>query len=80
MIDAATAITIADEHIAKQAAAEVGYRFARSEPSEVEAGWYFAYCIECDLDIPEAEQLMFGGAPGFVVGRDDGDIEISFPN
>ena len=79
MIDAATAIAIADEHIAKQPPPEEGYRFARSEPSEVDAGWYFAYCIECDLNIPESERLMFGGAPGFVVRREDGDIEVSLP-
>jgi len=39
-------------------------------------GWYFDYCIECDLAIPESEREMFGGAPGFLVLLCNGDISI----
>ena len=76
MIDAATAITIADEHIATQRAPMDGYRMVRYAPRDINAGWYFDYGIECELDIPESEREMFAGASGFIVHRSDGDIEV----
>ena len=53
MIDADTAITIADDHISRQAAPLAGYRMLRSAPHETAEGWCFAYGIQCDLGIPE---------------------------
>ena len=76
MIDADTALVIADEHIAAQPPPMDGYRMARTGPRDIDAGWYFDYTIECDLDIPESERVMFAGASGFVVHRADGDVEV----
>ena len=76
MIDAKSAIAIADEHIAAQPVPLEGYRMVRYDPQDCEAGWFFPYGIECDLDIPESEREMFGGASGFLVHRSDGDIEV----
>ena len=39
------------------------------------SGWFFGYSVDCELDIPPAEQLRFGGPVGFIVDREDGDIE-----
>jgi len=76
MIDAATAIAIADEHIAAQPAPLDGYRMVRYEPREISAGWFFDYGIECDLDIPESDRELFAGAAGFLVHRESGDVQV----
>ena len=76
MINVTIAIQIADEHIHAQVAPLDGYRMVRFEPREIDAGWYFDYGIECDLDISESERGLFAGAPGFIVHRADGKIEV----
>ena len=75
-MDTESAITIADEHIAAQPAPLEGYRMVRTSPHEIDAGWFFGYGVECDLDIPESEREMFAGASGFLIHRADGDIEV----
>ena len=77
MIDELAALAIADEHIAARPAPLDGYRLVRGDPQAIDEGWFFAYCIECNLNIPDTEQIVFGGAPGFIVDRSFGNIRIA---
>ena len=75
MINAKTALAIADEHIAAQPSPLEG-RIVRHQPHEVDEGWYFEYGVECDLTILQSERELFAGAPGFIVARDNGDVRV----
>lgn len=74
MIDRRQAEKITDEHIASSDSIAPGYRLSRGDSVVVDPGWYFDYKIVCDLDIPEAEQEHFAGAPGFVVNKQSGAV------
>jgi len=76
MIIAIDARRIAEEHIAAQPQPHPDYRIALGAGREISMGWYFDYAIQCLKDIPEHQQERFGGAPGFVVCRDDGRVEV----
>jgi hypothetical protein len=76
MLNVDTAIQIADDHIAAEPVPLDGYRMVHCGPQEFDEGWYFDYGIECNLNIPESEREMFGGAPGFIVNRSSGDLRI----
>lgn len=76
MIDSTDATRIANEHVEAQPAPLEGYRIALGRMQPVTDGWYFDYRIQCDLDIPESEREMFGGAPGFKVSRDSGEVTV----
>lgn len=76
MIELATALKTAADYIAAQPAPSPGYRYVHGPAQEVTNGWYFDHCIECDLNIPESEREMFGGAPGFLVSRETGYVSI----
>ncbi len=75
MINSATVIAIANKHIAAQPASLDGYRLNSSAPREIDAGWYFDYIVDCDLDITESERGKFAGAAGFLIHRDSGDVQ-----
>ena len=76
MITAEQAKQIALSHVASQPDPAPGYSFACGRIQAVETGWYFDYVTEFSLDIPTSEQEQFGGAFGFVVDRESGDITL----
>jgi hypothetical protein len=74
MIERQEAERIADRFVESLARPAEGYRFSRSDPVEVEQGWYFDYLILCELNIPEEDKEQFGGAPGFVIDTVIGEV------
>jgi hypothetical protein len=76
MIALDQAMTIAEQHVIAQPHLHPDYRLALGPMRNVPAGWYFGYEMRCLRDIPPDEQERFGGAPGFIVHRDDGRVEV----
>jgi hypothetical protein len=67
---------LAEEHVAEQPQPHPDYYLALGTAREISLGWYFDYAIRGIRDIPAHQQEQFGGAPGFVVHREDGRVEV----
>ncbi len=76
MIDKTEAISAAERYLAENPLPHEDYEWTTSEPIEVPEGWYFDFTIHCRLDLPEDEWEQFGGAPGFLVSKESGDITV----
>lgn len=75
MIALADARRIAREHVEAEPQPHPDYRIVLGPEREVPIGWYFDYGIECLKDISEDQREEFAGAPGFLIRREDGDVE-----
>jgi hypothetical protein len=67
---------IARRHLDQQPFPDSDYRWRVPEGREVHDGWYFDYSFEPIRPIPEAEQIRVGGAPGFLVLRDEAEVQV----
>jgi hypothetical protein len=65
---------LAAQHLERDPFPHPDYRWRLPDGREVADGWYFDYAFEPVRPIPAAEQVGFGGAPGFIVVRDDATI------
>jgi hypothetical protein len=73
-MDKISAIHIAVKHIEQRNIDNVvkDIKWIVSEPIEKENGWYFDYKYESLTDEP----IYLGGAPGFMVKKDDSSIKV----
>ncbi|MCA8830413.1 hypothetical protein [Hymenobacter pini] len=52
------------------------YEYEVAAPDEYFDCWYFDYRIVSRLGVPENEQELFAGAPGFTVSKANGSITV----
>jgi hypothetical protein len=67
---------IARRHLDQKPFPHPDYRWRVPEGRELHDGWYFDYSFEPVRPIPEAEQEGVGGAPGFLVVRDEAQVQV----
>jgi hypothetical protein len=73
----AEALDLAHRHIIHQnteAPLHPDYEYVVTEPTEYADYWYFDHEFNHKADLPESEWLGFGGAPGYTVSKQTGEV------
>ena len=73
------AVKLAAKHASASHLDHPDYRMECELRGSTPEGWLFSYRIRCLKDIPSQDQEKFAGAPGFLVSREGGIRDLSWP-